>query len=72
MPLEFLELTFDRLIGFPFLASWVQLVHLGIEILGLIPGRISISVDPRLAYNYDGIIRKVCLSPLHPSYATRN
>ncbi|KXN86955.1 Transaldolase [Leucoagaricus sp. SymC.cos] len=34
------------------------LVQVGIEILSMIPGRVSISIDPRLAYDYTGIIQK--------------
>ncbi|KAF5347275.1 hypothetical protein D9756_009962 [Leucocoprinus leucothites] len=40
------------------LAMDYLLVQLGIEILSMIPGRVSISVDPRLAYDYDGILCK--------------
>ncbi|TFK73061.1 transaldolase [Pluteus cervinus] len=34
------------------------LVQIGIQILNIIPGRVSISVDPRLAHNYDAILAK--------------
>ncbi|KAG5653148.1 hypothetical protein H0H81_002059 [Sphagnurus paluster] len=41
------ELACDRL-----------LVQVGIQILKIIPGRVSVSVDPRLADNYDAIVAK--------------
>jgi len=34
------------------------LVQVGAHILNIIPGRVSISVDPRLGYDYDAIIAK--------------
>ncbi|KAF8647974.1 hypothetical protein AX16_006422 [Volvariella volvacea WC 439] len=34
------------------------LVQVGVEILKRVPGRVSVSVDPRLAYEYDAIIAK--------------
>ncbi|KAG6830970.1 hypothetical protein H0H93_013885, partial [Arthromyces matolae] len=40
------------------LASDYLLVQLGIQILDIIPGRVSASVDPRLANDKDAIIRK--------------
>ncbi|KIJ92654.1 hypothetical protein K443DRAFT_13439 [Laccaria amethystina LaAM-08-1] len=41
------ELAMDRL-----------LVQVGAEILNIIPGRVSVSVDPRLGYDYHGILNK--------------
>lgn len=62
------ELALDRLVSISYVTSLGpiefnllshQLVQLGVEILGLIPGRVSVSVDPRLGYNYDAIVNKV-------------
>ena len=33
-------------------------MQVGVQILNIIPGRVSISVDPRLGYDYDAIIAK--------------
>lgn len=38
--------------------SPVKLVQVGAHILNIIPGRVSISVDPRLGYDYDAIVAK--------------
>ncbi|KAF8994656.1 hypothetical protein BDQ17DRAFT_1366593 [Cyathus striatus] len=35
------------------------LVQVGVQILKLIPGRVSLSADPRLGYDYDAIVAKV-------------
>ena len=44
---------------------------MGAEILNIIPGRVSVSVDPRLGYDYDGILSKVILPfPILPTYLT--
>ena len=46
-----------------------KLVQVGAEILNIIPGRVSVSVDPRLGYNYHGILNKVGNPSLpHPSH----
>ncbi|TFK36238.1 hypothetical protein BDQ12DRAFT_687072 [Crucibulum laeve] len=34
------------------------LVQVGVQILNIIPGRVSVSVDPRLGYDYDAIVKK--------------
>ncbi|KAH9477180.1 Transaldolase [Psilocybe cubensis] len=44
---EIVELALDHL-----------LVRVGAEILSIIPGRVSISVDPRLGFSYAGILSK--------------
>lgn len=48
----------------PLLLYLPQLVQVSIHILDSIPGRVSVSVDPRLAYNYDAIISKVKYLPI--------
>ncbi|RDB17676.1 Transaldolase [Hypsizygus marmoreus] len=40
------------------LACDYLLVQVGLQILNIIPGRVSVSVDPRLAHDYDAIVAK--------------